>query len=338
MMYGQGDLRMEDVPAPEPGPGELMVRVTAAGICGTDFGEFTYGPKLFSIDEAHPVTGHKGPVIPGHEFGGRVVGVGSGVTNFSPGDLIASGAGVSCGRCPACLSGSTNRCVNYWTVGLNRHGALAEFVTVPASCCLEVASLGLSEATVSLPQPMAIAVHAMRRGRPEPGAEVTVVGAGGIGTFLVYALLAGGHPVTVIDIDRSKLAIPAALGARTTTNPNELRTVPVTYEASGSTPGLRTALAATAHGGRTVVVGLQKTDATIDLHDLSITERELVGTNAHRFGEDFEMAARLVGDRDGDWSDFMGVPRPLEDLTAVVLPAMADGSSTQIKHVFDPEL
>ena len=338
MMYGQGDLRMEDVPAPEPGPGELMIRVTAAGICGTDFGEFTYGPKLFSIDEPHGVTGHVGPVIPGHEFGGRVVGVGPGVTGFSPGDLVASGAGVSCGTCPACLSGSTNRCVDYWTVGLNRHGALAEFVTVPASCCLEVASLGLDEATVSLPQPMAVAVHAMRRGRPEPGAAVTVVGAGGIGTFIVYALLAGGHPVTVIDIDRAKLAIPAALGAKTTTNPNELQPVPVTYEASGSIPGLRTALEATADGGRTVVVGLQKTDTALDLHHLSITERELVGTNAHRFGEDFEMAARLVGARDGDWSDFMGNPHPLEDLTGVVLPAMADGSSTQIKHVFNPGL
>ncbi|MDH3194386.1 MAG: zinc-binding dehydrogenase, partial [Acidimicrobiia bacterium] len=135
-----------------------------------------------------------------------------------------------------------------------------------------------------------------------------------------------------------KLAIPAALGAKTTTNPNELQPVPVTYEASGSIPGLRTALEATADGGRTVVVGLQKTDTALDLHHLSITERELVGTNAHRFGEDFEMAARLVGARDGDWSDFMGNPHPLEDLTGVVLPAMADGSSTQIKHVFNPGL
>ncbi len=336
VMYGRGDLRIEEVPVPQPGPGELLVRVTAAGICGTDLGEYSYGPRLFSIDNRHPQTDHIGPLIPGHEFGGRVVEVGDGVAGFRVGDLIASGAGVWCGECFQCVGGFTNLCVDYWTVGLNRNGALAEFVAVPASCCLAVESLGLTESMVSLPQPMSIAVHAMKRGRPEPGTDVSVIGAGGIGAFLIYALLAGGHKVTVVDIDRSKLAIPESLGAAVTTNPNELHPSRVVYEASGSAPGLRTAIESTVAGGRTVAIGLQKTPATLDLHDLSITERELVGTNAHRFVDSFELAARLIGGREEGWSDFASELLPLEDLTTRVLPEMANGTSARIKHLFDP--
>ena len=336
LMYGKGDVRIEDVPVPQPLQGELLIRVTAAGICGTDLSEYAQGPRLFSIENRHRQTGHLGPLIPGHEFGGRVVGVGPDVEGFTIGDLVSSGAGVSCGTCFQCFDGLTNLCVDYWTVGLNRHGGLAEFVTVPASCCLEVASLGLTEATVSLPQPMSIAVHAMRRGRPEPGSDVVVVGAGGIGAFLIYALLAAGHSVTTIDIDGGKLDIPSALGATTTTDPDELEPVRVVYEASGSGPGLQTAIAATSNGGRTVAIGLQTTDPIVDLHALSIGERELIGTNAHRFAESFESAARLVGSRPAGWSDFVGDLLPLEELTSRVLPAMADGSSNRIKHAFDP--
>jgi (R,R)-butanediol dehydrogenase/meso-butanediol dehydrogenase/diacetyl reductase len=335
-MYGKGDARIEDARIPIAAPGELLLRVTAAGICGTDLGEWHYGPRLFSIDVRHSQTGHIGPLIPGHEFGGRVVALGDGVTDFRVGDLVASGAGVSCGDCFQCQGGFTNLCVNYWTVGLNRDGGLAEFVVVPASCCLEVESVGLVESTVSLAQPMSIAVHAMKRGRPEPGSDVTVVGAGGIGAFLIYALLAGGHKVTVVDVDRSKLTIPESLGATVTTSPTELRPSRVVYEASGSAPGLRTALESTESGGRTVAIGLQKTPASLDLHELSITERELIGTNAHRFAESFELAARLIGDREEGWSDFAGELLPLEDLTAQVLPDMANGTSNRIKHIFDP--
>lgn len=97
-------------------------------------------------------------------------------------------------------------------------------------------------------------------------------------------------------------------------------------------------MAATLSGGRTVAIGLQTTDPTLDLHALSIAERELVGTNAHRFAESFEPAARLVGSRPAGWSDFIGDLISLDDLTSRVLPEMSDGSSNRIKHVFDPAI
>ena len=98
-MHGREDIRIEDVPEPTPGPGELLLEVGAAGVCGTDAAEFYEGPKLFPIPGPDPRTGQRGPMIPGHEFGGRVVGIGEGVEGFSEGDLVASGAGISCGVC-----------------------------------------------------------------------------------------------------------------------------------------------------------------------------------------------------------------------------------------------
>ncbi len=336
VMYGKGDIRIEDVPMPEAQPGELLIRVTTAGICGSDLGEYVHGPKMFPLEIRSEHTGHLGPMIPGHEFGGRVVAIGDGVEGFSPGDLVASGAGISCGMCFQCRSGRTNLCGSYWTVGLQRNGGLAEYVAVPASACLEVASHGLTDATVSLAQPMSIAVHSMRRGRPD--GPVVVIGAGGIGAFLVYALLADGHTVTVVDVDPEKLLIPEQLGATGTTDPADLAPAGVVYEASGSEAGLHTAIETTLPGGRTVVIGLQKAPRPVDVLAMTLGEQELIGTNAHPFGGTFEDAAKLIGDRTESWSDFAPDVLPLRELTESVLPAMAANTSVRIKNLFDPGL
>src|SRR4029079_6965363 len=105
-----------------------------------------HGPHLYWTGEtAHPHSGHRGPVVPGHELVGRVESVGRDVVAFRDGDLIASGAGVSCGSCRACRAGRTNLCERYWTVGLQRDGGLAELVAVPASTCVAVGPFGLTE-------------------------------------------------------------------------------------------------------------------------------------------------------------------------------------------------
>ena len=131
--HGRLDIRIEDVPTPVPADDELLLAVAAVGICGTDAAEFAHGPTMFPIDHAHAVTGHRGPMMPGHEFSGTVVAAGRDVSGFAEGDLVTSGAGVSCGVCANCRAGRTNLCDRYFTIGLNRDGALAELTTVPAS-------------------------------------------------------------------------------------------------------------------------------------------------------------------------------------------------------------
>lgn len=114
---------------------------------------------MFPIAIPDPVTGHSGPMIPGHEIVGRVVAVGEAVNGFSEGALVVSGAGISCGRCPWCRRGRTNLCERYATVGLQRHGGLAEFVAVPAGTCVDVAPYGLAPDVAALAQPMSIGVQ-----------------------------------------------------------------------------------------------------------------------------------------------------------------------------------
>ena len=124
--HGARDIRVEEVPDPSPAAGELLLEVHAAGICGTDVGEWLHGPVSYAL-AGHAVTGHTGPMIPGHELSGRVVATGAGVEGFAPGAVVATGAGISCGECFQCRAGLTNLCLRYSTVGLDRDGGLAQY-------------------------------------------------------------------------------------------------------------------------------------------------------------------------------------------------------------------
>lgn len=347
-MYGRGDLRVESVPIPAPGPHELLLEVRAAGVCGSDVGEFFHGPKMFPLEERHRVSGHVGPMIPGHEFGGTIVEMGSDVEGFAVGDLVASGAGVSCGVCFQCRTGRTNLCVDYWTVGLQRNGGLAQYVAVPADACLEVGSMGLTPTTAALVQPMSIAVHAMGRGRPGADEPVAVIGLGGIGAFLAYALAQGGHAAFGVDLDPERVEIGRTLGLADAVVGSgdlhqDLRSLTphprVVYEVTGTEVGLAAALEVVAPGGRVVAVGLQKTMRSLDVMALSLSERELIGTNAHAFGSAFEPAARLIASRgDTGWDGVAPGRHALESLPTDVLPAMQAGTVPRIKTLFDPWL
>lgn len=344
-MHGRKDIRIEEVPQPEPARDELLLEVHAAGICGTDLGEYLKGPSMFPIPGPHPLTGHEGPMIPGHEFGGRIVEKGVDVEGFEVGQLVASGAGISCGTCFQCMAGATNLCVDYVTVGLQRHGALAQYVTVPAAACLAVDDLGLKDDEAPLVQPMSIAVHAMRKGRPGGDEDVVVIGAGGIGAFLIYALSNEGHPVVALDLEKDRLSVAEALGARATVDAgqdavealNSASPHPrVVYEASGSGPGLDLAMEATAPGSRIVVIGIQKKPTTLDMSRITLEEREIIGTNAHTFATDFPTAARLVAGREQGWSDIAPTALPLEDMVSVAFSEMASGTSPRVKTLLDP--
>lgn len=345
---GARDIRIEDVEVPEPGPGELLLEVHAAGVCGTDASEWDHGPMMFPLSERHEHSGHAGPMIPGHEFGGRVAGRGPGVEGFPDGALAASGAGVSCGSCGACCAALTNFCDRYFTVGLQRHGALAQYVAVPAAVCLEVGGLGLDDDGAALVQPMSIALHSLRQGNPAPGGRAAVIGVGGVGAFLVYAAVQAGARVLAADLDPARLAVAEALGAEVTVAVD--RDEPLAaqiadamggpaaavYEVTGAPPVLAAALELTEPRGRVVAVGLGAGPAPVDVRTLTLRELALVGTNAHVFAADFADAARLIASRPGGWSDAAPTALPLELLVSEGLEPMAAGRPERIKTLVDP--
>jgi len=346
--HGARDIRIESLPVPIPGPGELLLEVRSSGICGTDALEWDRGPILTPVDEPHPVSGHGGPTILGHEFGGRVVDLGPGVEGFGAGDLVACVAGISCGACAACMAGTSNFCDTYFTLGIDGHGGLARYVVAGSAACLEVGRLGLDHDGAALVQPMSVALHALRQGRLRPGETAVVLGVGGVGAFLAYAAAQLGADVLAVDLDPARLAVAEALGvsavlrAASDSSPVPLvlehagSPVSVVYEVTGSQAVLAAALDMVRPRGRVVRVGLGAHPVTIDMRRITLREIRLVGTRAQVFEADFADAASLVASRPQGWSDVAPIALPLEQLVTDGLLPMTEGRPERIKTLIDP--
>ena len=320
-----GEVRIESVPEPAaPGPGELLIKVSKAALCGTDSAEWDHGPLL-----ARP------PVILGHEFTGRVVAAGPDADGFGPGTRVVSGAGISCGRCAWCAAGRTNLCASYQTLGLHRDGGLAELVLSPASICRAVPD-ELDDVGAAMAQPLAVAMHAARRGRVGAGRSCVVIGAGGIGAFIVAAAAAlGAGPLIAVDIADGRLATAAALGATHLVNAERGDPVQavlaaagpegahVVIEASGAPASPASALEMVRRGGDVVIVGLQAHPFGIDLFSVATREVDLHGTLAHVCGEDLSAAvAVLAGTRLA--AAVLGDVIPLDELVEGGLRPLAE--------------
>jgi (R,R)-butanediol dehydrogenase / meso-butanediol dehydrogenase / diacetyl reductase len=339
--HGPGDVRITQVAVPEPEPGDVLVKVGAAGICGSDASEYAH-PRLITVRPDGTVD----PLVLGHEFAGEIVGVGGGVSAERLGQQIACGAGISCGTCVMCVRGRTNLCLSYYTLGFHRDGGMAQYVTAPASICVPVGDRGLSTDTAALAQPMAIAMHARTRGRVTADDVVLILGAGGIGSFLTYACVASGAEVWVADISDDRLELARGLGvthvidSRLTEPATALAgagvRAAVIFEVSGSPAGLDSALRAAHPGVRLVAVGVQKSEYAARLAQWTLREYDILGTVAHVCAEDLPAAMDLLAGRAASWDDIAPAVFPLGDLVAEGLVPLGAGRSRQIKTLFDP--
>ena len=346
--HGARDIRIESLPEPVPGPGELLLEVRSSGICGTDALEWDRGPILTPVDRPHPVSGHRGPTILGHEFGGRVVDLGPEVDGFGADDLVACVAGISCGACAACMAGTSNFCDRYFTLGIDGHGGLARYVVARAAACLEVGRLGLDDDGAALVQPMSVALHALRQGKLRAGDTAAVLGVGGVGAFLVYAAAQQGAEVLAVDLDPARLAVAEALGASAALKADRDSSpasavlghaggpVSVVYEVTGAPAALAAALDMVRPRGRVVRIGLGAHPVTIDMRRITLREIRLVGTRAQVFEDDFADAAVLIASRPQGWSDVAPIALPLEELVTHGLLPMAEGRPERIKTLIDP--
>ncbi|MBV9002945.1 MAG: alcohol dehydrogenase catalytic domain-containing protein [Solirubrobacterales bacterium] len=326
--HGPGDIRIESVADPDaPHGDELLIEVTRAAICGTDSSEWAHGPLL-----ARP------PVVLGHEFVGRVVAVGSGADGFSVGERVVSGAGISCGVCEWCRMGRTNLCAEYRTIGLHVDGGLAEYVRSPGFVCRRVPD-DVSDDGAALAQPVAVALHAVRRSGLEPGQACAVIGVGGIGAFIVAAAVArGAAPLIAVDVDDTRLETARRLGASVSVNVRERSLTEVilahtggagahvVIEASGAPSSPAAALAAARRGGRVLIVGLQSEPREIDLFSFTVREVDLLATLAHVCDVDLPDALTLLSTSDLADSVIDRVI-PLADLVADGIRPLAEGTA-----------
>ncbi|OJX64485.1 MAG: hypothetical protein BGO95_08395 [Micrococcales bacterium 73-13] len=347
--HGRGDIRVEPVPVPEPGPGDVLLRVAAVGVCGTDAGEWDHGPVQIPLERPHPATGHVGPMAIGHEFSGTVVAVGEGVDPSWIGRPVASCGAAPCGACGACDRGESNLCRRYAGIGLHRPGALAGFVATPAASCVPIEGLGISLDEAALAQPMAIAVHNVRRAGDVDGQLVLVLGTGAIGAFLVLALKAAGAIVLAADVSEERLGIAGEMGAdelvRVAAGPGDAATLlaavgerdlRVVFEVSGTAGGLATALEVAPTGARIVAVGIQRRPVEIDLGRATIREQSIIGTNALVREIDFPRAVELIASRPGGWTRIAPEVLPISDVVDGALRPMSEGRAPAIKTLVDP--
>lgn len=301
--HGARDIRIEDVAVPDPSSGDVLLRVLRSGICGTDASEWVAGPKTFPVTRRHPISGHIGPLILGHEFVGEIVDVPTG-SSFAVGDLVATGAGIWCGGCRRCLEGRTNQCSTYRTLGLNVNGGMAEFAAVPSKT-LRALPAGLSVDHAGLAQPLAVGIHAARRSGARDGDNVVVIGAGAIGSFVLAGLkYLGDVNVTVVDFPGPRLERATRLGADRTLGASDdiaadvveaLGGKPdVVIEASGAPGQLVSALQMVTDGGRVLAVGIPKEKPALDMHSIVFREITLESTLAHVCDTDLPAALDIL--------------------------------------------
>jgi L-iditol 2-dehydrogenase len=279
-------LELTDMPVPAIGPGDLLVRVKACGICGSD---------------VHGFDGSTGrripPLVMGHEAAGEVVETGADVKRFRKGDRVTFDSTIFCGKCFFCLRGESNLCDNRQVLGVSpgeyrRHGAFAEFVSVPQQICYHLPD-ALAFEHAAMIEAVSVAVHAVGLTPIKLNDTVVVVGSGMIGLLVIQAArLAGSGRVVAVDIDDNKLPKAAQLGADVQLNSQNVdvpaavreltegRGADVAFEVVGGTNPIQTALASVRKGGVLTLVGNLAPKVELPLQSVVTRQIRLIGSCA----------------------------------------------------------
>jgi L-iditol 2-dehydrogenase len=262
--HGPREMRIEEVPYPKIAPDEVLLRVVAAGICGSELSGYL---GLNSL--------RRPPLIMGHEFAGTVVEVGAQATGRAIGERLTVNPMVPDNTCVMCRRGAEHLCLNRSLIGAHRPGAFAEYVAVPAKACYPLPD-SMDDITGTLIEPLACAVRAVEHAGVTLGSSVAILGAGPIGLLaLVSARLAGATVVAIADVNPARLEVARAWGATHTVDSRAQDLATVMREATGGLGGdsaidavglpvtRNQAVAAVRASGRVIFLGLHEDEVTL---------------------------------------------------------------------------
>lgn len=295
MWYGQKDIQVKEIPVPEVTPGTVKIKVEYCGICGSDLHEYLAGPIFIPVDQPHPVSKGKAPIVMGHEFAGEVVEVGEGVTDLKQGDRVCIEPIYHCGECPSCKRGHYNVCEKLGFLGLSGgSGGFAEYSVVPAKFAHKIPDQMTWE-QAALVEPTAVAVHAVRQSDLNIGDTVAVFGTGPIGLLVIQAAkAAGASTIIAVEVSKERQEFAKNVGADYVINPlesdpvEEIRAltgglgVDVTFEVAGIEVTINAAIQATRPEGNVVNVSIWEKPASIPLNQFVLTERKMTSIIAYR--------------------------------------------------------
>jgi 2-desacetyl-2-hydroxyethyl bacteriochlorophyllide A dehydrogenase len=313
-----GSARIARVPDPVPGPGQVLVRVECCGICGTD---------LHILDGEFPPTPY--PITPGHEFAGQIVACGPDVEpDLKEGDRVAVDPSLYCGWCRRCRAGHGNLCQNWAAIGDTIDGAFAEFVAVPAVNAHRLPG-HIDGQHGAMAEPLACAVHGLRRLGPVLGESVVITGAGTMGLLLLQLLVrAGAGRISVVDPIAARLDVARTLGAsETVTSAADLDRVrfAVAVDASGAPAAIESALDLLDRGGRLLVFGVSPAQARVAVSPFRIYNDELTIVGSMAILRSFGQAVDLLASGAIDLGPLLREPLPLESFEEVVSQVRAGG-------------
>ncbi|WP_328858123.1 2,3-butanediol dehydrogenase [Williamsia herbipolensis] len=340
--HGPNKVAIDDVPVPDPGPGQVSIAVAYNGICGTDLHEYYAGP-IFIPTSPHPLTGAELPLILGHEFAGTISAVGKGVTGYAEGDRVAIEPLYRCGHCGPCSAGTYNVCAQIGFHGLMSDGGMAEYTVVPTDMLHRLPD-SVSFELGALVEPMAVAHHAATLGDVGDGDTAMIYGAGPIGIGLWFALRGKGlEDIRVVEPSATRRAAIEALGA-TTLDPTAVdvpalvadatdgRGVDAVYDAAGVAPAIESALACVGARKPMVSVAIYEKPLTTPLIDLVMKEARIQGSLCYT-GADFEAVIALMASGGYDTTGWVS-SISIEDVVDQGFEALHSG--TKMKVLVDP--
>jgi 2-desacetyl-2-hydroxyethyl bacteriochlorophyllide A dehydrogenase len=250
---------------PEPGPGEVLIRVMASGICGTDV-HIYQGEYLGDY-----------PVIPGHEFSGVVTAAGSQVTRFKVGDRVAVEPNIACDNCSACLNNRQNFCLNWQAIGVTLPGGMEQYVTAPEKAVFGIGELPFEQAAFM--EPLSCVVHGVERAHIELADRVAILGAGPIGDLILQmARLQGAAHVTMLENNPGRAELARSLGAeRVVERMEDLQpdAYDVVIEASGAIPVMNRAIDFARHGGTVLLFGVPPSGKNMEFEAFKVFRKGL---------------------------------------------------------------
>ncbi len=316
-----------DAEIPVPADDEILLEVKAAGVCGTDV--HIYKGEYFGSY----------PRIPGHEFSGVVAGIGKNVTGFKVGQHVAADPNIFCESCEACKENRQNFCLDMDVVGVTRHGAFAQYLTVPERCVFDVSGLTFTEG--SMVEPLACVVYGQERAGIPLGASVLIFGAGPIG--LMHAQLAsinGAASVTVVDLFESKLALAKKLGADHTYTSAEfeklglVNSYEVVIDCTGVPKVIEGEVKYVKDAGTLLFFGVCPDNSAITINPYEVFRRELKLCGSFALKKTFGKAVALARSGRINLTDLVDKRLSLEDAPKV-FEGIVSGNSG-LKTIFYP--
>jgi L-iditol 2-dehydrogenase len=323
VLHPPGEIRIEERERPSPGPREVLVQITAVGVCGSDVHYYEHGRIGPFVVEA--------PLVLGHESAGRVVELGDGASRHAVGDRVALEPGVPCGRCRECRAGRYNLCADvrfFATPPVD--GAFAEYVTIHEDFAFALPE-SLSDEEGALMEPLSVGVWACRKAGVSAGDRVLVTGAGPIGQLAMQCALAfGATEVIVSDVNPHRLALARRTGATQTVTPGDDLDLDADalIECSGHPAALAAGIRALRPAGTAVLVGMgPEEEGTLPLS--VIQAREIWVTGTFRYANTYPTAIALAASGRVDLKAIMSGRFQLEEAEAALRAGREDPESVK---------